>query len=111
MKHEIPKLKRGEELRIADGVVVVGPSLAPSGCRRLCQGDRSNTESPAQIVTFYDHGNRKAALLCSCCQQPLRLDASKGAPAVNPAVEAQHRRFICDRCDYNVVLMGKLQNA
>lgn len=82
-------------------------------CREKCKGKRSNTESPAILVPIYEGGERKRVLICTCCEQALKLDSDGlGAPAIDPAlIEGKHRRFVCNDCAYNVVLLAELKPA
>lgn len=76
-------------------------------CRGWCGGERSAMESPAVIV---DLPNGKKALFCVCCNTQLRVvTALEGgnvpAPNIRPGILHRERRFTCDRCLYDHVVI------
>lgn len=81
-------------------------------CNLTCKGtDRPVWETPAKGYRTPDGVKH---LVCQCCMQELRLLTGleagiADAPNIDPSIDQTgRRRFFCDRCGYDIVLLKDL---
>lgn len=99
----------GEERILIDDPGLLSRAKKGPLCQRKCEGERSNTESPAKVVSVWSDGQRKSVVVCQCCREALIHDPIGGTPALDPRVNATTKRFTCRQCQYNVVLLSDLK--